>query len=389
MSPIASSIRLRSLSAAGLVLLSILSALGCGKSADLTVDVRDGANHPIAGIEIRQVGNDKRLGVTGADGRATISPAVSGEAVQVRLAADAGAPAAEGLLLQNPYTIDGDALKRGYKLFRLDRGAASPVDSTATLEVLSVPPGARVLLGGTPRGATPATLDSLAPGPVTLELQLDGWHTHRVDLYLTPGQNSYTHELTREEVTTASLQVLSDPPGAAVSLNGKASGKTTPASFPSLPAGTYRVRVTRSGYRAWETRLDLEPGRKGVADAGLLVSAAPAPTASESHAAAEPPSGRADTPPPPPSNFRRTYSVSTAPGFTEVYVDGEDINRNQTGNFKITLNAGDHRFRLKNENAGIDMVLRYSVKPGDANNVLILNYESRKVAARNDSRAGR
>ncbi len=389
MSPILPFIRLRPLAAAGIVILSLLSALGCGKSAELTVDVRDGANHPIAGIEIRQVGNDKRLGVTGADGRASISPAVSGDAVRVRLTSAADAGGGETLLLQNPYTIDQDALKRGYKLFRLDRGARAPVDSTATLEVVSVPPGARILLGGSPRGATPAVLDSLAPGPVTLELQLDGWHTHRVDLYLTPGRNSYNHELTREEVTTASLQVLSDPPGAKVSLNGKASGKTTPASFLSLPAGTYRVRVTRSGYRTWETRLDLEPGRKGVADAGLLVSAAPSPPPAKNRSTPKPPSGRTETPPPPPSNFRQTYSISTAPGFTEVYVDGATINRNQTGNFKITLTAGDHRFRLKNENAGIDLVLRYTVKPGDTNNVLILNYENRRVAARNDPRAGR
>jgi len=366
-----------------LLAAALLAGLGCGKSTDVTVDVRDGENHPIAGIEIRQVGSDKSLGVTGADGRASISPAVEGNTVQVRLAGGSGDTGSPGLFFQNPYTIDRDALKRGYKLFRVDRGSATPADTLAVLEVTSTPPGARVLLGGTQRGTTPATLDSLPPGPVTLELQLAGWHDHRVDLYLTPGRNSYDHELTRATVTTASLQVLSDPQGASVSLNGKASGKATPASFPSLPAGNYRVRVTRSGYKPWETRLNLEPGGSGVADAGVLAPAATAPAHTETRT---PPS----TPPAtPPGNFRRTYSVSTAPGFTEVYVDGESINRNQTGNFKITLTQGDHRFRLKNANAGVDMVLHYSVKPGDTNNVLILNYESRKIAARNDPRAGR
>ncbi len=395
--------RLRLHPALCLALLALggLAALaGCGKSNELTVDVRDEENHPVAGVEIRQVGSEQPLGVTGQDGRAAIGPKVEGESVQVRLSG--GETGGAALLFDNPYTVDADALKRGYRLFRVGRGRAGPADSTAVLQVVSVPAGAEVLLDGTPRGTTPATIDSLAPGPVTLELRLDGWHAHRVDLYLTAGGNNYSHELTRAEVTTASLQVLSDPGGARVTLNGKSTGKKTPADFSGLPAGTYSVEVAKSGYKSWSTRLRLEPGRNGVADAGLLAAAGGGGTTPTSGGGASADHGdrtRTDTEssggggtattPPPNPDFEKNYSVSTAPGFTEVYVDGESINRNQTGNFRITLKAGTHRFRLKNETAGVDMVLRYTVKSGDPNDVLILNYESRKVAARDDPRAGR
>jgi hypothetical protein len=375
----------------GLCCLAALALPGCGKSSDVTVDVRDAENHPVPGIEIRQVGKDTRLGVTGADGRATIRPAMEGEGVQVRLAVVESQPAGQ-LVFDNPYTIDRDALKRGYRLFRVEANAGGPADSSITLLVESVPAGAQLLLDGTLRGITPASLDSLAAGPVTLELRLDGWNAHRVDLYLTPGANEYRQDLTRAEVTTASLQVLSDPPGARISLNGKSTGKSTPADFSGLAAGSYAVRVTRSGYQPWETRLRLEPGRAGVADAGMLAAIPVESSGSGSRAStppAKPPERPAVETPRTSPDTRHTYSVSTSPGFAEVYVDDDGINRNLTGNFKITLGAGTHRFRLKNETAGVDLVLQYQVKPGDSNNVLILNYESRKIAARNDPRAGR
>jgi hypothetical protein len=54
------------------------------------------------------------------------------------------------------------------------------------------------------------------------------------------------------------LLVLSDPPGALIDLDGEYTGKTTPASFASLPGGNHSVRVRMDGVEPEERMVVLE-----------------------------------------------------------------------------------------------------------------------------------
>jgi hypothetical protein len=64
---------------------------------------------------------------------------------------------------------------------------------------------------------------------------------------------------------------------------------------------------------------------------------------------------------------------------SEADLDDETINRNNLGVFKISLAPGIHRFRVRNEAAGIDVVLTYDVHSGDKANALILDLERKAV----------
>lgn len=66
-----------------------------------------------------------------------------------------------------------------------------------------------------------------------------------------------------------SVYVVSRPTDARLFINGRAYG-TAPAVVPGLPAGRYVVRVERSGYRAWESTIDVLPGQRLRVDATLV-----------------------------------------------------------------------------------------------------------------------
>jgi hypothetical protein len=366
-------------------------AFGCGGKDRLTIEVRDETNRPVSRVEIRQVGSDHLLGATDAQGRAEIEPERGDGEIQVRLSLPDDAAAAYDF--KNPHTLDEDAFARGTYFARVVAGAGGGGDdSTATLVVESTPAGAEVLVDGAPRGVTPATIAPLPPGRAQLAIRLAGWHAHEVELYLEGGETRYAHELIREEVSSAMLLVLSDPEGASVWLDGRRTESVTPARLADLPPGRHRVKVALDGFAPFETQVALEAGREGVADAGPLRRAESRPAARSgasaagsagmpartSGAASERPAGDAASA----AAFRRTYKVSTYPAWAQVYVDDDPVDRNEMGNFKITLDEGAHHFRLVNERAGVNVVVKYAVKAGDTMNKLILDYERRAVDAR-------
>jgi PEGA domain len=78
----------------------------------------------------------------------------------------------------------------------------------------------------------------------------------------------------------ALIKVRSDPPSAAVALDGSAQPGTTPLDFKS-PPGHHKIRVTSPGYDPYEKDLDLEGGSEVTVEATL-------------------PKSNPDVPPPPP-----------------------------------------------------------------------------------------
>jgi hypothetical protein len=140
--------------------------------------------------------------------------------------------------------------------------------------------------------------------------------------------------------------------------------------------------------------VDLRAGKEGAVDSGPLTDrSAPPATRTEPTRRADPPPRETTPPPtreqtPPPAStetiesYSRRYTINTVPGWAEVYVDRDPVNRNQLGKFEMTLNAGTHLFRVVNDRAGVNVVLKYEVKSGDRNSILHLNYETKRVDAR-------
>jgi serine/threonine protein kinase len=82
---------------------------------------------------------------------------------------------------------------------------------------------------------------------------------------------------------------------------------------------------------------------------------------------------------PPAPAVVKQYSISTYPGYAEVYVDGESTNSNEFGRFDRSLNVGEHRFRVVAN--GEEFTLTYRVTQEDSNAKLVIDTERRVVRA--------
>jgi hypothetical protein len=243
-----------------------------------------------------------------------------------------------------------------------------------------------VLVAGEDRGVTPLTVSNLPTGRTVVEIRLAGYHPWARELVLFPGANADTALLQRTEVTTASLAVDSDPPGANIELDGRAVGRT-PAALRDVPIGRHQVKLSKDGYEPFSTAIALNPGIESAVQ-GLLrprVSTARTDPANESRTplgGTTLPGGTARPPELTQGGARVTYSVSLRRGWAEVFVDDETVNRNITGVFSISLAPGTHRFRVRNEAAGIDVILPYEVRSGDRAKALLLDVERKAVVPR-------
>ncbi len=124
-----------------------------------------------------------------------------------------------------------------------------------TLQVVSIPPGARIYVNNQFRGEAPVTLTDLPPGEQRLRAELAGFETAARTVSLL--QQSAVVEEFRMQKNSGKIVVVSDPPGAKVFLNGEEKGVTgTPATglisdpfeMDLLPPGAYKVQLHRTGY---------------------------------------------------------------------------------------------------------------------------------------------
>jgi hypothetical protein len=122
--------------------------------------------------------------------------------------------------------------------------AAPPVAPavTGTLVMNSSPEGAAVIVDGEARGKTPITL-TLTAGAHKVELLADGAN-RLVPITITAGaETSQYIELPKVVAATGQLQVRTEPPGAQVTIDGRAHGPS-PATIPNLTPGEHTVQVS-------------------------------------------------------------------------------------------------------------------------------------------------
>lgn len=127
-----------------------------------------------------------------------------------------------------------------------------------TLHVTSTPPGADIYLNGAPTPyQTPAILEDL-------ELKRTHYISFALENY---GRLEKTIVLNNEEPVflevnlsknTGILNIISEPPGAAILVNGITTGKITPATLEDLGLQTeYRITVSKPNYQNFEQPITL------------------------------------------------------------------------------------------------------------------------------------
>jgi TonB family protein len=159
--------------------------------------------------------------------------------------------------------------------------SSSAALATGALRVESEPSGARVRVNGQPRGQTPLALEQLALGDYDVRVDARGYdgQSRRVALTAEAPAAEVRVKLQRSAPVTGSAEILSTPPGATVTIDGKLAGRT-PLSIPALPAGSRTVQLELEGHEPWSGPVDVAAGQKGRVDVRLraLPKAAPVPT---------------------------------------------------------------------------------------------------------------
>jgi serine/threonine-protein kinase len=129
----------------------------------------------------------------------------------------------------------------------------------AALTVTSSPAGAAIYLAGEPTGmTTPATLSSIAPGPVAIRLELRGYAPAEATVALAPGAR-VTRELRLEPRATGRLVVMNLPRGSVLIVDGTehAAGQVVPVT-----AGRHAVRVVVDGQPVAQQTIETAGGEQ-------------------------------------------------------------------------------------------------------------------------------
>ncbi|HXG34190.1 MAG TPA: serine/threonine-protein kinase [Bryobacteraceae bacterium] len=170
------------------------------------------------------------------------APAVAPELPAAEPAEEVAAPATEE---SRPQARSGQA-------------ASTPAASGGEVSVVLVrtsPPGAVVMFDRNPALSckTPCSI-SLAPGRHTASASLAG-HRPAMRIFEVPGETDLFLYLAP---MTGQVQIISEPPGAAILLNGNPRRETTPATI-ELPAGRHTVTVVKEGRKA-EQEIEVKDG---------------------------------------------------------------------------------------------------------------------------------
>jgi TonB family protein len=160
---------------------------------------------------------------------------------------------------------------------------APPAGATdGALRVETTPPGATVVVDGQPRGVTPLEVPGLAFGAHELKVELAG-HDAQVQPFTLSAESARADlkfTLGRSAPGQGTVDVVSSPPGASVTIDGQPAG-TTPLSGLTLKAGRHRIALSLAGHEPWSGTFSVQGGRTARVDrplAALAVQATPVPS---------------------------------------------------------------------------------------------------------------
>ena len=146
------------------------------------------------------------------------------------------------------------------------RSAAAAV-AQAQLSVNSIPDGAEVTFDGSVLCQTPCTLTGIAPGQHLVTANKAGFAQASHTVSLESGANaSVSLQLSQ---LTPIVSVSSNPAGAAIVIDGKDTGKLTPAQIILDKPGKHSISIRRYGYLESSNNVNVEPGQTSTLNLDL------------------------------------------------------------------------------------------------------------------------
>lgn len=137
---------------------------------------------------------------------------------------------------------------------------------TASVLVHSTPAGATVTRDGANIGLTPLLMPELPIGSYRIEVALDGYKPQQLDLSVTSGKPQRINADLAS--SSATLEIVSEPAGADVSVNGIARGKA-PITVDKIPEGLSSVEISSPGFKTYREQVRLVAGEKFTLNAPL------------------------------------------------------------------------------------------------------------------------
>ncbi len=187
--------------------------------------------------------------------------------------------------------------------------------SAQPVTITSDPTGAEILADGMPLGTTPIHDVSLDVGRHTLVVRHDGYEASQHTVAVVPDAPPEPIDLKLTPLP-GSLNVISQPRGAAVHLDDEPIG-STPLEMPQIPAGEHSIRVQKGGFETWDATVTIEPGKTARQQVELR-------------------------------RLEGDLAVETVPEGAEVFVDGTSIGRTPletpaaVGERDIVIRAPEH-----------------------------------------------
>jgi len=135
-----------------------------------------------------------------------------------------------------------------------------------SLEIVTEPKEAMIKIDGKEIGRSPTVYRSAIP-KFTLEIEREGYRTHREDVFLfKPGETRNV----RLESIGRTIALQSQPAGATVFLDGQDTGKLTDCQLPFVPYGARKVRLEKKNYADWEETVQVLKGEGPLSIEGVL-----------------------------------------------------------------------------------------------------------------------
>jgi len=138
-----------------------------------------------------------------------------------------------------------------------------PSFSYGSIALTSVPAGATVTIDGRQSGAAPAVIPDVLPGNHDVSLSLQGYDDWNQMVSVGSGQTAAINAiLVKTAVSTGSLAITSDPPGAEIYIDDSFKG-VSPATISGLSAGTHTISVKLQDYTDNSTSIIVTAGQTG------------------------------------------------------------------------------------------------------------------------------
>ncbi|HWQ64447.1 MAG TPA: PEGA domain-containing protein [Methanospirillum sp.] len=139
-----------------------------------------------------------------------------------------------------------------------------PLNLTGSLSLAVSPPGSTVSIDNVSAGVVDQSgimsIRTINSGSRTIKVTMPGYKDSVQQIYVTPNLENKVR-ITLDPVTTGTLDISSNPAGAAVSINGMSYG-ITPVTTGDLEQGSYLIGFNLPGYQNAQSQVILSAGQR-------------------------------------------------------------------------------------------------------------------------------